>query len=34
MLSATWKVEIKQRSICLPLFPARWQADRYSLRDR
>ena len=22
------------RSICFPLFPACWQADRYSRRDR
>ena len=28
MLSATWKVDMTLHSICLPLFPARWQADR------
>ena len=33
-LRHTRKVEMTQRSMGLPLFPARWQADRYSLRDR
>ena len=28
LLSATWKVEMTQRSICLLDFPARWHADR------
>ena len=30
MLSATGNLEMTHRSICLPRFPARWQADRYS----
>jgi hypothetical protein len=25
-----WKVEMTQRSMCLLLFPAHWQADRYA----
>jgi hypothetical protein len=29
MLSATWKREMMQRSICFPLFPARLQVERY-----
>jgi hypothetical protein len=28
-----WKVEMTQRSMCLLLFPAHWQADRYARHD-
>ena len=31
-LSATWNVEMTQRSICLPDLPARSHTDRYSRR--
>jgi hypothetical protein len=33
MLSATWKLAITHRSICLPDFPAVSQARRYALLD-